>query len=226
MYRQDYRADDMSIKIKTALWILSIGILSACSTIKYATPPSEPDTHLIKAKITPYQTIAQSRQYQYVLHGISKKEHTHFQNFIQTYQPHLAGGYLLLQENKHSIYGNQFNNQFTLHYYLVIHEKSLTPTQKHTLITTYRAKPYPSKNVYKMNADKQLQVKFKADATRYFLENLPKHEQLGEQDALAMPIAFTHIGQNNNALYEIGAVALMPAYMIIMMYGCATGRCI
>lgn len=224
MSRQNCRIDTM--KINKLLLILGVGLLSACSTIKYATPPSEPDAHIIKAKITPRQITIQSRQYQYVLHGISQKQHTHFQELIQNYQPHLAGGYLMLQDNKHSIYGNQFNNQLTLHYHIIINEKSLSPAQKHTLISTHRAKPYPSKNIYNTNTDKQLQVKFKADATRYLIDNLPKHEQLGNEYALATPIRFTHIGQNNTALHEVGAVALMPVYVIVMMFGCMTERCI
>ena len=205
--------------------LLSSTLLTACATSTIGTV-STPDTHLIRAKITSHQLIAQSAKYQYVFYGLSAKDLANFKAFIQNYEPHLLGGYVLIQENKHSIYGNQFNNQFSIHYHIIINEKSLTPTQKHTLTTIHRAKPYPSKNIYNPNTDKQLQVKFKAEATRYLIDNLPKNEQLGDEYTLAKPIALTHIGQNNHALQEAGAVILMPVYVIMMMFGCMTGRCI
>lgn len=196
-------------------------ILFTLLTLTACTHLTTEKSYIYRANVKPQSVIAETEYDQYIF----QKEQTAqsiqtFRLFLQTYQPYLAGGYIVIHQES-----EVFKNDVTATYYLIVNEKLLSEEQKQNLIKNYQVSPYPNHKKYSKAKNPQLQVAFTSTGIRKSLGYKYFKSRLTGQDTLAKPIPVT-ILTHGKQLNKMGEILIIPIFPLLMIYGCVTSNCI
>jgi len=186
-------------KLKSAMVALAL-FLSGC-----VSQPSLPANEtIVKIKTTDDSIVANSAQhsYRFFRSGL-REEFLRYKAFYERYEKQILGVRINFNVDSHEVVAE---------YTAIVDGRRLDEAQRQQLTTEYRATAM-DQGFYG--------VKFQTDG---FWTSVIKDE-LDDSTTLKTPIVVT-INDKTKVMSPYAGVLLVPIYPLVMMYGCATGRCI
>lgn len=182
------------------LLALTITVLTGCTSA----PNLPPTDTIINVKPTESGITANSNKYSYRFfrNGVPQ-EYQRYNAFYQRFNQVASGVRVNFVVKQHEVVAQ---------YLVVIDKRRLDAAQQTLLTEQYQATALDSDH---------LGVLFKASG---FWTNVEPGD-LDESHRLATPIVVS-INDKTQAMTTLGAIALVPIFPLVMMYGCATGPCV
>lgn len=188
------------IEMIKSLSVLLALVLAGCTH----TPNLPPTDTIVAIKPIESGIIASSEQhsYRFFRSGVPE-EYLRYKRFYDRFHQQASGVRVNFAVEQHEV---------TAEYLVVVDKRKLDAEQLSELINTYQARPMDNNS---------LGVLFKASG---FWSSSDASE-LAAPYRLTQPIVVS-INDKTQTLSTLGAIALVPIFPLVMMYGCATGPCI
>ncbi len=189
--------------MKLLITIFLSWILIGCTVNTPNLPKSD---SIIKLELKDDKITAESMQYSYKFYQKDlKDEQKRYQDFYAKYQKDILGIYVNF---------NVKNSLVDAQYHILVNIKNMSSEQIEMLKNQFNAK-----KSHQLDA---LDVLFKAQG---FYTTLSSSKPLDESTRLEKPITVS-INDQSYQLSPVGEVMLIPLFPFVMMYGCATSRCV